>query len=83
MVLLDEIDKADSDVPNALLEVFANRSFSVPGQGEIHALTSHLPLTIITTNEDRELPPAFVHAPKLQPEPVQTFQDVSKFISDV
>lgn len=60
VVLLDEIDKADSDVPNALLELFANRSFSVPGQGEIHALTSHLPLTIITTNEDRELPPAFV-----------------------
>ncbi len=60
VVLLDQIDKADSDVPNALLEVFANRSFSVPGQSEVHALTSHLPLTIITTNEDRELPPAFV-----------------------
>jgi MoxR-like ATPase len=64
VVLLDEIDKADSDVPNALLEYFANRSFSVPGlapgQGEIQALSSHLPLTIITTNEDRELPPAFV-----------------------
>jgi MoxR-like ATPase len=30
VLLIDEIDKADSDVPNSLLETLGNRSFSVP-----------------------------------------------------
>jgi MoxR-like ATPase len=29
VVLIDEIDKADSDLPNSLLEVLAQRSFHV------------------------------------------------------
>ena len=62
VLLIDEIDKADADVPNALLEVLGNRSFTVPPLNNkvVSARTGGLPLVIITTNEERELPPAFV-----------------------
>ena len=64
VLLLDEIDKADSDLPNSLLEVLANTGFRLPwGNREIPPVGTHLaprPLIVITTNEDRELPPAFV-----------------------
>jgi MoxR-like ATPase len=62
VLLIDEIDKADADVPNALLEVLGNRSFTVPPLKDrvVHAESGRLPLVVITTNEERELPPAFV-----------------------
>ncbi|HFE48807.1 MAG TPA: AAA family ATPase [Chromatiaceae bacterium] len=60
VVLIDEIDKADIDLPNGLLELLGNQSFTTP-HGEIVASGSaDKPLIIVTTNEDRELPPAFV-----------------------
>ncbi len=60
VVLIDEIDKADSDVPNALLGALGNRSFSVPGRDTPVSCDTHMPLCVLTTNEDRELPAAFV-----------------------
>lgn len=61
VLLLDEIDKADSELPNSLLEVLANTGFRLPWEGhEVNAAAMAKPLIIITTNEDRELPPAFV-----------------------
>jgi MoxR-like ATPase len=60
IVLIDEIDKADADLPNALLGVLGERRFNVPGEERPVACASHPPLILITTNEDRELPPAFV-----------------------
>lgn len=60
LVLLDEIDKADADLPNALLGVLGERCIRVPGQAEAVVCPSHRPLVLVTTNEDRELPPAFV-----------------------
>lgn len=61
VVLIDEIDKADSEVPNSLLEVFSLGGFSLPyGGGSIKRTNCLPPLVIITTNEDRELPPAFL-----------------------
>lgn len=60
VVLIDEIDKAGSDVPNGLLEVFGWRQFQPPGFDEpIRADGTKPPLIIVTTNEERELPPAF------------------------
>ena len=59
VLLIDEIDKADPDLPNGLLETFGNRCFEVrllDGR-IIHA--SQPVLTIITTNEERELPLPF------------------------
>ena len=62
VLLIDEIDKADADIPNALLEVLGNRSFSVPplNNRAVQAHTARFPLIVITTNEERELPPAFI-----------------------
>jgi MoxR-like ATPase len=62
VMLLDEIDKADPDLPNALLEVLANDGFSinVAGATRVSRKDGQRPLIIITTNEERELPPAFL-----------------------
>jgi len=62
VLLIDEIDKADADVPNALLGVLGNRSFTVPMLNNVivKATNGHFPLIIVTTNEERELPAAFV-----------------------
>lgn len=60
VLLIDEIDKADADVPNALLDVLGNRSFEVPPLNETVRAEGRLPLIILTTNEERELPAAFV-----------------------
>lgn len=62
VLLIDEIDKADADIPNALLEVLGNRSFSVPplNNRAIQGDRERFPLIVITTNEERELPPAFI-----------------------
>lgn len=59
VVLIDEIDKADSSVPNGLLESLGQGRFVGPDGIEIVA-TPPLPLVIVTTNEERALPPAFL-----------------------
>ena len=59
VVLLDEIDKADADVPHALLDVLGERSFDPPYGARV-SCASNWPLVIITSNEERELPPAFI-----------------------
>ena len=69
VVLIDEIDKAPSDVPNGLLEVLGARCFEIPGipllvspQAAVGdgAQAGNWPLVIITTNEERDLPDAFL-----------------------
>lgn len=63
VVLVDEIDKGDADVPNSLLEVLGQRSFrvdEVPGMPTPALPPGAMPLVVITTNEERELPAAFV-----------------------
>lgn len=62
VVLIDEIDKADSDLPNGLLESLGNHGFDVPQARKHVALCpgDEAPLVIITTNEERELPAAFL-----------------------
>ncbi len=59
VVLLDEIDKADSSVPNGLLGVLGDGEFTVPGVGPV-SCGSVEPLVVITTNEERSLPDAFL-----------------------
>ncbi|MGB1111001.1 MAG: AAA family ATPase, partial [Gammaproteobacteria bacterium] len=62
VLLIDEIDKAESDLPNGLLETLGNGAFSVDyldrpiGQ----QANAPAPLVVITTNEERELPGAFL-----------------------
>ncbi len=61
VVLIDEIDKADSDVPNGLLECLGQRTFTPPGyRQELCCMIKDMPLVIITTNEERALPDAFL-----------------------
>jgi MoxR-like ATPase len=62
VLLIDEIDKADADVPNSLLEVLGSNGFTVPHSGECVSTKTGIPapLIIITTNEERELPWAFL-----------------------
>ena len=73
VVLIDEIDKADSSVPNGLLESLGQGRFIGPDREEIVA-EPPLPLVIVTTNEERALPAAFlrrclVHQLQLPKEP--------------
>jgi MoxR-like ATPase len=61
VVLIDEIDKAESEVPNGLLEALGEGSFTPQGfAGPIDPAGSRSPLVIITTNEERALPDAFL-----------------------
>lgn len=60
VVLIDEIDKADPDLPNNLLEVLGGLRFEVADTGCRVTCQSGTPLIIITSNDERDLPPAFV-----------------------
>jgi len=59
VVLIDEIDKADIEFPNDLLQELDRMSFNVYETRE--TITARLrPLVIITSNNEKELPDAFL-----------------------
>lgn len=59
VVLIDEIDKADIEFPNDLLQELDRMSFDVhETRQSVSAL--HRPLIIITSNDEKELPDAFL-----------------------
>jgi MoxR-like ATPase len=82
VLLVDELDKSDIDLPNDLLNVLEEGGFDIPeltreaDTGDIRVLTSDLdgwatvqhgrvmcnafPVIIITSNGEREFPPAFL-----------------------
>lgn len=60
VVLIDEIDKADPDLPNNLLEVLGTLRFEVADSGLRVRCRAGVPLIVITSNDERDLPPAFV-----------------------
>lgn len=61
VVLLDEIDKADPDVPNDLLIPFGQLAFEIVELGQqVQCSPSTVPLLMLTTNGERDLPPAFL-----------------------
>ena len=61
VLLIDEIDKADPELPNALLEVLSTQGFFVPMLNQrVVVPPARRPLIIITTNEERELPAPFL-----------------------
>ena len=59
VVLIDEIDKADIEFPNDLLHELDKMSFRVHETGDVHAAHTR-PLVIITSNNEKELPDAFL-----------------------
>jgi MoxR-like ATPase len=61
VVLLDEIDKADPDVPNDLLLPLGALMFTVAEVDDGPVVEAEAPpLVVITTNEERDLPRAFI-----------------------
>ncbi len=62
VVLIDEIDKADPDVPNDLLVPFGALEFAVADlDGRVVGnRRTEPPLIILTTNRERDLPAAFL-----------------------
>ncbi|MEM7017414.1 MAG: MoxR family ATPase [Pseudomonadota bacterium] len=81
VLLIDEIDKSDIDLPNDLLHIFEEGEFEIPElartQEDSHKIQPHdegnkvtiehgrvrchaFPLVIMTSNGEREFPPAFL-----------------------
>ncbi len=61
VVLIDEIDKADPDVPNNLLEPLGRLMFEAAElRRPVVAPADRAPLVVLTTNEERDLPAAFL-----------------------
>jgi len=61
VLLIDEIDKADTDVPNGLLEALGASQFHPQGLDQpVQCQSANKPLVMITTNEERVLPDAFL-----------------------
>ena len=62
MVLIDEIDKAPRDFPNDLLHELDQHSFPHPFDQArpIKPISGRPPIVIVTSNEERRLPDAFL-----------------------
>lgn len=60
VLLIDEIDKADIDFPNDLLNEIDKYNFVVKETGEKILAPEEKPLIIITSNQEKELPAAFL-----------------------
>jgi MoxR-like ATPase len=59
VLLIDEVDKADIEFPNDLLNELDEMSFYIPETNEtITAI--HRPIAVITSNAEKELPDAFL-----------------------
>jgi MoxR-like ATPase len=59
VLLIDEIDKADIEFPNDLLQELDRMEFHVYETGET-VQAKHRPIIIITSNNEKELPDAFL-----------------------
>ena len=59
VLLIDEIDKADIEFPNDLLQELDRMEFTVEETGEV-VRARHRPVVVITSNNEKELPDAFL-----------------------
>ena len=59
VLLIDEIDKADIEFPNDLLQELDRMSFDVYETGETVAARER-PIVVVTSNNEKELPDAFL-----------------------
>ncbi|MEO0620470.1 MAG: MoxR family ATPase, partial [Pseudomonadota bacterium] len=59
VLLIDEVDKADIEFPNDLLQELDRMEFNVYETGETVS-AAHRPVVIITSNNEKELPDAFL-----------------------
>jgi MoxR-like ATPase len=65
VLLIDEIDKADIEFPNDLLNELDVMSFHVTETNET-VCAIHRPITVITSNAEKELPDAFLRRREAQ-----------------
>jgi len=105
VVLIDEIDKSDIDLPNNLLHVLEENRFKIPElersvtkehrvktldgknakviHGDIEADIDYFPLIIMTSNDEREFPPAFLRrCIHLTMQPRREFNELEKIIEN-
>lgn len=59
VLLIDEVDKADIEFPNDLLNELDNMSFTIMELDE-EVTARHRPFVVITSNNEKELPQAFL-----------------------
>lgn len=59
VLLIDEVDKADLEFPNDLLHELDRMRFTVTETGD-EVVARHRPVMIITSNNEKELPDAFL-----------------------
>lgn len=78
VVLIDEIDKADPDVPNSLLVPLGSQKFTVAETDEKieRERTAGPVLVIITTNGERQLPDAFLRRCVTYTLPAPTYESL-------
>lgn len=61
VILLDELDKAPRDLPNDILNEIDQMSFRIPEIGqEVRGDRNHLPIVVITSNSEKNLPDPFL-----------------------
>ena len=60
ILLIDEIDKASIDFPNDLLLELSKKEIVITETGKTIPPPAHPPLIFITSNNEKELPPAFL-----------------------
>ena len=66
VLLIDEVDKAEPDFPNNLLVPLGSHQFTIEEVAQVIKFrdsfqdVSNMPLVIITSNRERELPEAFI-----------------------
>ncbi|MEB3217691.1 MAG: MoxR family ATPase [Nostocales cyanobacterium 94392] len=60
ILLIDEIDKADSDFANDLLLELEELRFEIPETGESYPTPKHKPIIFITSNREKPLPEPFL-----------------------
>ena len=60
VLLIDEVDKADIEFPNDLLQELDRMEFNVYETGQT-VRARHWPVVIITSNNEKDLPAAFLH----------------------
>jgi len=59
VLLIDEVDKADLEFPNDLLNELDEMRFIVTETGD-EVVAAHRPIVIVTSNNEKELPDAFL-----------------------
>lgn len=82
VVLVDEIDKADSAVPNALLDAFGSGRFEVDGREPVSCRGERPPFVVITTNEERALPDAFLRRCVVRHITWPAERDVARYLTE-